>query len=89
MCEVVAVLVGWLLIIGEVDGGIPERVIPSETSELCDLGCPDALVGAIERVVGNDPEVMREVALAWAREHILESHIESLLAIYTESRRNE
>lgn len=78
-----------LPVVGTAVGGIPELVVPGQTGELCDPGRPDALVDAIERVIGNDPEAMREAALAWAREHTLESHIESLLAIYTESRRNE
>ena len=74
--------------IGTDVGGIPELIVPGETGALCDPGRPDALVDAIEWVLNNDPEGMRETALAWARKHTLETHVESLVEIYAESRRN-
>lgn len=77
-----------LPVVGTEVGGIPELVVPGETGALCDPGRSDALVDAINRVVENDSEAMREAALAWARDHTLEIHIDSLMEIYTESRRD-
>ncbi|EMA53517.1 MULTISPECIES: glycosyltransferase [Halococcus] len=77
-----------LPVVGTDVGGIPELVVSGETGALCDPGRADALVNAIERVLDNDPAAMREAALAWAREHTLETHVDSLVEIYAESRRN-
>lgn len=69
-----------LPIVGSDVGGVPELVTPGETGALFAPGELGSLVDAIRRVADDpDPMAMRERALAWAREHTLDEHVDTLV----------
>lgn len=65
-------------------GGMPELVTPGETGFLFEPKESAELAERIERLLG-DPglrERMREQALAWARHHTVEAHVDELVRAY-------
>jgi glycosyltransferase involved in cell wall biosynthesis len=65
-------------------GGIPELVTPGETGFLFEPKNAAELAGQIERLLDDSVlrERMRERALAWARDHTVEAHVDDLVRAY-------
>jgi glycosyltransferase involved in cell wall biosynthesis len=65
-------------------GGIPELVTPGETGFLFEPKNAAELAGQIERLLDDSVlrERMRERALAWARDHTVEAHVDELELAY-------
>ncbi|MEF8973808.1 MAG: glycosyltransferase family 4 protein, partial [Haloarcula sp.] len=73
-----------LPVIGSGIGGIPELVTPGETGFLFEPKDSVELAERIERLLGDADlrNQMRENALAWAREHTIEAHVDELVEAY-------
>jgi glycosyltransferase involved in cell wall biosynthesis len=65
-------------------GGMPELVTPGETGFLFEPTDAAELAERIERLLNDDAlrERMRSRALAWARDHTVEAHVDELVRAY-------
>jgi glycosyltransferase involved in cell wall biosynthesis len=69
-----------LPVIGSDIGGIPELIDVGETGFLFEPKDADGLADAIRRLFDADREALQRAALAWAREHTMDAHVDRLVA---------